>query len=354
MTTRFRSGMMRISSPIGCDERFGPALYYIREGYAIESSVRVNKLMAEWKRAGCTELCPEYMERLIRTVEAVLENQKTLKLLTNQYDVPFKPPPRPYDPRYIESVDAIIDSLAREWSAEAAADRQQVYGWILEQLEKHVPKESMVLVPGVSCGRLMWEILRAGYAFVEGNDVVTFPLLPMTTIFEGLDHQMPSYPNCMRFSNVYKGSDQLKRVMIPDVFPARHIGHTRGQYRIVAGDFDNSYKFHEEDFEAVAGAFFLDLTTGLIGYLQTIHRILRPDGLFIHVGSLTFMGESFGDPQVLLTWEELKLIMGRMGFELVTEDKIETNFLGNPRSLRRLVNVCVRAVWRVKKESSLW
>jgi carnosine N-methyltransferase len=74
---------------------------------------------------------------------------------------------------------ATIHSLYREWSKEAADERNECFNPILEQLEKHLPidKESTdksskyrrVLVPGCGLSRLPVEIASRGYC-CEGNE----------------------------------------------------------------------------------------------------------------------------------------------------------------------------------------
>lgn len=70
---------------------------------------------------------------------------------------------------------AVLHSVYREWTAEAAAEREESFGLLVKTLMKWLPVdpsrryEQRVVVPGCGLGRLPLEIAAQGYS-CEGNE----------------------------------------------------------------------------------------------------------------------------------------------------------------------------------------
>jgi carnosine N-methyltransferase len=88
--------------------------------------------------------------------------------------------------------EAVLHSLAREWSADAQRERDESFGPILDQLDLHCPVRSdnlyrqRVLVPGSGTGRLPIEIAGRGYA-TQANEFSTYMLTASHFMLNGID-----------------------------------------------------------------------------------------------------------------------------------------------------------------------
>ena len=83
--------------------------------------------------------------------------------------------------RHFEKLMYTLHACVRHWSADGAAERASSFGPILEELEKRLNDGSSnksrkhVLVPGCGLGRLVFEIVSAGYS-CQGNEFSYFML----------------------------------------------------------------------------------------------------------------------------------------------------------------------------------
>lgn len=65
-------------------------------------------------------------------------------------------------------MQAVFKQLMRDWSRFGAAERQQCYGPIIEEIETNYPEDTFnrcdinILVPGAGLGRLAFEIATRG------------------------------------------------------------------------------------------------------------------------------------------------------------------------------------------------
>jgi len=84
-----------------------------------------------------------------------------------------------------------------------------------------------------------------------------------------------------------------------------------------AGDFLQAYGDVVERFDCIAAVFFLDTAANPITYIRTIHRILKPGGVWLNFGPLTYHYEDSDDQDSLeLPFDELIRICGLVGFRV--------------------------------------
>jgi carnosine N-methyltransferase len=203
-----------------------------------------------------------------------------------------------------------IRQLFRDWSAEGAAEREACYGPVLEQLESEFGSlsdqekaEVHVLVPGAGLARLMVEIVKAGYR-AEGNEISYHQLMASSFVLNGLaeSQQLSLYPFALSFSNHVKRSHQLRRVMIPDKHPGvllreASVGkpvHAFERMSMSAADFCVSYKEPQNasKYNDVATVFFIDTAPNLFAYIDAVKNALKPGGIWINNGPLTWHFEN--------------------------------------------------------------
>jgi ubiquinone/menaquinone biosynthesis C-methylase UbiE len=65
-------------------------------------------------------------------------------------------------------------------------------------------------------------------------------------------------------------------VTVPDHWPNKAV-------KLVEGDFLEMFP-HDEEFDAIATLFFIDIGDNVIDFLSNIHRLLKPGGVWINLG----------------------------------------------------------------------
>ena len=209
-----------------------------------------------------------------------------------------------------------------------------------------------VLVPGAGLGRIVYEILCAGYE-VQGNELEfcmliasnlalnqynPFPFVPNNS----LDPNNPCdlHPYIHTMSHHRSTQDLLRSVKIPDLSTTQGItsSGTKAEMSYVAGDFTECYSLlsDAQTFDVVVTIFFIDTAANVCKYLETIHHVLRPGGTWINLGPLAWHFEPEDDSPareggtVELTLEELCEVIRRWGFEFETREGLAQRSLRMP------------------------
>jgi carnosine N-methyltransferase len=279
----------------------------------------------------------------------------------------------------VDKAHSTIRQLYRDWSAEGAQERKPCHDYVLNQLKASfldcpasakLPSRPRILVPGAGLGRLVYEICRAGYD-VEGNEISYHQLLTSSWI---LNHAKATpvalYPFATQFSNLYSRGQQLRRVMIPDIFPAQEIiqasasGEGVGEMSMTAADFTVLYSAKESQatFDAVATTFFIDTAPNFIRYVDTVRNCLKASGIWINVGPLLWHSDvrcrakaddgpcsetaeggrdrdtGIGEPGSFeLTDEEVMWLLERKGFRMEHQEILSdmVGYMQDPDSMLR-------------------
>lgn len=106
----------------------------------------------------------------------------------------------------------------------------------------------------------------------------------------------------------------------------------------VAGDFSECYSSPSDaaTFDVVTTIFFIDTAANVLKYLETIHHILKPNGIWINLGPLAWHFEPEDSSPareggtVELTLSELLTLITRVGFEFVTGEGLERRSIRMP------------------------
>ena len=324
------------------------------------------------------------------------------------------PPQRTPSPAQAAKVRSVLAQIAREWSAEGSRERAASFGLALRLLRTHVPvsptaqNTQRVLLPGCGLGRLVCEVAAGGWV-AEGCEFSYGMLLCGAAILNG-DHGQHDdtlcedmsggdthgvgsrthhskrviYPWATEASNVWRSSDVLRGVPFPDVTPTQMLAHNPGaRMSVNAGDWMDVYKEEaggrggaEGGREggmtplpppppppaAIVTCFFLDTAPCALSYIALIARLLRPGGVWVHVGPLQWhwagdvdqggphsshkhdaSGGGGGDGHapderfvgsVELTWEEVRHGVVAGGFDILEEGACESApYCGNATSM---------------------
>jgi carnosine N-methyltransferase len=259
----------------------------------------------------------------------------------------------------MEKVHSTIKQLMRDWSDEGRLERQQTYGTIIDELlnfySEHKTPESRsgirVLTPGAGLGRLTWEIARLGFAS-QGNEFSFYMLLTANMILNEVTGKdaFTFYPFLHQNINVLSINDQIKPTTIPDVNPASLSDLLRPHNKaadlsMVAGDFVEVYNdpYYHESFNCVVTCFFIDTGKNIFKYIDTIHKILKPGGLWINLGPLLYhYAEMPNTFSIELTYEEVKqVIQHKNRFNITKERQLDCTYCGNDRSMLSVVYKCM-------------
>jgi carnosine N-methyltransferase len=108
---------------------------------------------------------------------------------------------------------------------------------------------------------------------------------------------------------------------------------------MVAGDFVECYSSPADAgaFSVVVTVFFLDTAPNVLKYIETIHNVLEPNGIWINLGPLAWHFEPDSDDSssrvggsVELTLSELLSVIKKSGFTIETGDGLEQQSISMP------------------------
>jgi len=316
----------------------------------------------------------------------------------------------------ISKIHATLHSCLREWSQDGIAERTACFDVIIDALTEFLPVTSAnrhkqnVLVPGAGLGRLPLEIVHRGYA-CQGNEFSYFMLLTSNFLLNHVEEagMFDLHPFVDQSCNIKKTGDNVREIKVPDVCPAKLLwreGYREGdevggvgaqengklteggegreggehgqhhpssssspspwqpEFSMTAGEFVEVYANQKECWDAVVTCFFLDTAPIVLEYIEAIHRLLRPGGVWINFGPLLYHwargdragGGGEGDERfaksVELNWEDMRHVMVGAGGEGVRDDGWEfeiakeefregVTYAADGRSMMRTVYDCL-------------
>lgn len=132
--------------------------------------------------------------------------------------------------------------------------------------------------------------------------------------------------------------DLVRCVIIPDGNSIQ-VSETKGRMSMVAGDFVECYSSPADagTFSVVVTVFFLDTAPNVLKYIETIHNVLEPNGIWINLGPLAWHFEPDSDNSgtrvggtVELTLSELLSVIKKSGFTIETQDGLEQQSISTP------------------------
>ncbi|XP_045782776.1 carnosine N-methyltransferase isoform X3 [Maniola jurtina] len=238
----------------------------------------------------------------------------------------------------VEKVQSVLKNIVRDWSEAGAAEREQCYKPILDELDYRYPAEEFsdrshikVLVPGAGLGRLAWEVAAKGYC-CQGNEFSLFMLFASNFILnkcpEANKHTV--YPWVHQYVNHLTSEHQIQAATFPDVPPTTRLSH----FSIAAGDFLKVYTEMDE-WHCVATCFFIDCAPNVIEFIERIYAILRPGGYWINLGPLLYhYSDMPTESSIEPPYDILLEIIKDVGFEILKEKTgVKTKYAQNPNSM---------------------
>ncbi|KAK1059558.1 hypothetical protein LTR33_013120 [Friedmanniomyces endolithicus] len=219
-------------------------------------------------------------------------------------------------PNDLDKARSTIRQLYRDWSLEGLPERHASHTPILAALAEYLPvllaagrHRHRILVPGAGLGRLVFELCIAGYT-VEGNELSYHQLIASNYILYVAQSvgQHKLFPWALGFNNHLSRANQLQAVSVPDVLPSTALAETderlqsdtplRERMVWTAGDFCELYKQprYLNTFDAVTTCFFIDTSSNLIDYIETVTHTLQPNGVWVNIGPLLWHFEATPTP----------------------------------------------------------
>ncbi|GEM09728.1 UPF0586 protein C9orf41-like protein [Rhodotorula toruloides] len=298
------------------------------------------------------DLLPDY-SALLREVDEKL--QVNAELVQRMIEANPFPPPEDAALDAPAPTDADHERLRSTPATVVKNERNTAYRPILDSLASsfsHLSPsekaETRVLVPGAGLGRLAWEIVRAGFS-CQANEFSLHMLIASSFILNNCTtpDEFTLHPYLHSFSNIRSREDLLAPCLIPDVAPS-DIAGGEAEFSFAAGDFLEVYGDSPGSWDVCVTCFFLDTARNVVQYLETIHGLLKPTGMWINLGPTLWHFEADRDSSSLeLPLEDVKTLARKVGFELWDEREIKTCYTTNPLSMLR--HEYTAAFWTARK-----
>jgi carnosine N-methyltransferase len=221
-------------------------------------------------------------------------------------------------------------------------ERDAVHVPIISAVQKYVPGESRILVPGASACRLVYDLASLGYNVVGIEHdplrlgIAEFVLNDATTEIE---------PFVLETCNRLKAVDNVTSVTIPDVSDIdpsvlARISIDANEFLMAASQYEPG------SFSCIVTCFFLDCeSVNLTACVNACSRLLSPNGVWINSGPLNY---HYGGSEKIVSphgrreqsLAELQSTVTAGGFNIIDESEILTTYLGNPKTIMDTLYRC--------------
>ncbi|EHY57780.1 hypothetical protein HRR83_005309 [Exophiala dermatitidis] len=309
-------------------------------------------------------------------------------------------------PGWRMSVSQGLKHMVRDWSVEGQTERKATFPYIVNALAEDMKLSQKdgpgvgpyrVLVPGSGLGRLAHDIdhqlrsignvavtlneysayMNIAYRYIASRGCIRFgstsasesttPVsnddgvssLSTSNIDVGsawashpdtvplprpgsVSFPFTTYPFIETWSHARTRHELFRPVVIPD---AGSPIHSSGPV-LVEGDFTREFAHEPSQYDAIATLFFIDTARNLILYLETIHTLLKPGGVWVNVGPLLY-GSA---PWVQLSLDELITVAEAMGFEFEVHNREEKEVMYNFNASALWRNGYVAQYWVARKK----
>jgi hypothetical protein len=203
--------------------------------------------------------------------------------------------------------------FVRDWSQEGLHEREATYPCIMAAMQTAFPERSQkpvtVLVPGSGLGRLGHEIAALGGFQVTLNEFsysMNMAYHYLTTLEKS--DAATIHPYVDWWSHRATTTHLTRGVSFPDDINAL----AQSSVSLVEGEFTTCMEHYEGTYDALVSHFFIDTATNILTYLETIHAMLKPGGVWINFGPLLYGSM----PALQLSMDEVIAMAESLGLEL--------------------------------------
>lgn len=257
------------------------------------------------------------------------------------------------------SVSQALKHIVRDWSIEGHAERDATFPFILDALRTHLPvpnatspAQYRVHVPGAGLGRLAHEIASVGpHLAVTANEFSAYMNLAYhwaSTLQDPASNVI--HPFVEAWSHARTRNELFRSVAVPDASAPTSSSLSNAPV-LVEGDFTRVFANdnHTGQYDAVVTLFFIDTARNLVQYLETIHELLKPGGVWVNVGPLLY-GSA---PWVQLSLDEVLAVSQSMGFSFDGYEREEKEVPYNFNQSSLYHNGYVAQYWVARKEKAM-
>ena len=223
--------------------------------------------------------------------------------------------------------------IVREWSSEGEVDRNPCFKLVQDELNSHFTENDrediVVFVPGCGLARLPFELALDGYQVIA-NDIDYFQVFTGSFIINECTriNNYRVYPYIHDLSNRLTSQDVTTPIAFPDINPSDRPSEFQFQY--LPGDFlkvseDN---FEPETVDAIVTTFFIDAAQNVLEYVDKIHTLLKPEGIWINFGGLNYAFDAFEDEDSVLPLplEFLKKSI-ECNFKILKDEIVQSSYI---------------------------
>ncbi|KAK9463467.1 N2227-like protein-domain-containing protein [Lipomyces oligophaga] len=268
-----------------------------------------------------------YTQRIQNVAKAIKANERITASIADYAKTKFKISRSELlqaTPSRHSRVVELLKHFVRDWSEEGARERRITFTPILDSLLDEFgsePTDKRVLVPGAGVGRLAYDISQLGFT-TEANEYSYLMHLGHLYILSFEQDSLEVYPFIHSFSYQKSEADQLRPIAFPDLTPTVKKDNLSATY----GDF---LQLKGQTYNAIVTLFFIDTAEDVLTYIETIHRLLEPEGVWINCGPLKW-GTA---PRVEFTVEELLKVLPKMGFKVEKRWSCNAEYVADSESL---------------------
>jgi hypothetical protein len=258
----------------------------------------------------------------------------------------------PAVPRMVGSISARVRVLpwvvAREWGNDPGLveERNEMLQPILEAVKSYFPQPgAKILVPGSSCGRMLYELAALGHQ-PTGIEFDALRLLCSAHVFQAHETKSTIRPFVLETCNRLHAEDNTREVSIPDIpidtsIISKITVNGTEFFEAVAG-------IEESEYDCIVTSFFIDTITDVEKYISELTRVLKQGGVWINFGPLNFHYPSERiapqAPKRELSVEAFLDIIKKSGFEIKDQNIMKSTYLSNRRSMMQTNYGCLYAV----------
>ena len=323
--------------------------------YKNDSMIDTIKMEKDFKSIGekyLKYLSFDYKERISKIKKAIDLNEKFLLSIVDKYSSNYKKNNSNLltRPGEINKLRSTLKLFIRDWTIEGKKERDLTYQPIIEQIKKYFSdnnnKNRNILVPGSGLCRLAFEIGKMGFN-VDSIEVSYYMIICSDFIFNPnneLSISKYQIQPLIHSFNCLKTEDAPFQVFnFPDENINEVINNPNfGKINIIPGDFIQSYKDKVNCYDGIVTSFFLDTANNIIEFIEIIYNILKKDGIWINVGPLLYhFHEIQNEISIELSWEELRKIIVKFGFEIQNERIIDSTYSSVEERLKTTIYSCI-------------
>ena len=287
--------------------------------YKEDSIKDVEKMENDFKSIGdkyLSYLSFDYSTRINKIKQGILTNEKFLLDIVNKYkdnhinkNTKFNSSKRLIE---INKLRSTLKLFIRDWTIEGKKERDITYIPVIIEIKKYFSNfnNKKILVPGAGLCRLAFEMAKLG-CDVDAIEVSYYMLICSDFIFN---------------SNLTLNKYQIQ----PLIHSFNCLKNENDPFQI--------FNFPDENINEI----MKDTANNIIQFIEIIYNILKQGGIWINIGPLLYHFHDIqNEVSIELSWEEVKKIILKFGFEIKNEKMIDSTYSSVEDRLKTTFYTCI-------------